>query len=86
MTCKSSVFLSALAIYLVIYFQFLNTKHGHIFVYKIYGDEEAINSIKIEENDTELAFVIGIGLVFVGIIMITYMSRAICTRPILPDS
>lgn len=78
--CKQISYLSLLVIYVVIYFIFLTTKHGRIFVYTIYGDKEAIDKIRIEPNDTRIAFVIGIGLVLIGFILLSFISNSICRQ------
>lgn len=78
MNCESIVKISLLTLYLSMYFGFLNTKHGRIFVYKIYGDEEALGKIRIEINDVENSLILGIGLVVIGVILIGYSSKTIC--------
>lgn len=78
MLCRNILFISLLAIYLTVYFQFLNTKHGRIFVYTIYGDEEAIDKIRVEKRDKEMSLLIGGGLILVGFLLITYTSATVC--------
>jgi hypothetical protein len=78
MLCRNILFISLLAIYLTVYFQFLNTKQGRIFVYTIYGDEEAIDKIRVEKRDKEISLLLGAGLVVVGFLLITYTSATVC--------
>lgn len=76
--CRKTTYFMLLLIYLSVYFSFLTTKYGQILLYNIYKDENLKNKLNFTEKDATYSWIIGIGLVLIGCVIVSLAVSAIC--------